>query len=555
MIATKQVTDALRKEGILSKETTNKLKEYEKLQMGNVLDFCIEQGIVPSSKLISLLQNSHSLQVVDLNQVKIYPEVVKKLPASICMEHLVLPFQEDASYVYVAMARPENTELISYIRKSVNKDVAVYLANQRDIKQYLDEILNNSAEASKKAIDELIVRACRIDNISEAVGQEAPIISLLNQMIIFGIKGEASDMHIEPREDSVAVRFRMDGMLHQFFTLPKELLAPLIARTKILAQIRIDEHMRPQDGRFSFNEAGYKVAIRLSIVPTLHGQKASLRFLDTDNENLSLDSLGLDGKSRDDLKKVLGLSSGMILVTGPTGSGKTTTLYSLIKEINNQQVNISTIEDPIEYHLSGANQIQVNPHVDLNFASGLRSILRQDPDIIMIGEIRDKETATIAINAAMTGHLVLTSLHTNSAAAAIPRLLDMGVEPYLIASTLKLVIGQRLVRNICEACKTEYSAEPLHEDADDKQSLETKTVYAKGKGCPQCLDTGYSGRTGIFEVMNVDDDIHDLIIKRAHTSVIEKSARAKNMKTMYEDGMKKVLNKQTTPAEVIRVTK
>jgi type IV pilus assembly protein PilB len=555
MIATKQVTDALRKEGILSKETSNKLKEYEKLQMGNVLDFCIEQGIVPSSKLISLLQNSHSLQVVDLNQVKIYPEVVKKLPASICIEHLVLPFQEDEAYIYVAMARPENTELISYVKRSVNKEVAVYLANQRDIKQYLDETLNNSAESSKKAIDELIARACRINNTSGAMGEEAPIISLLNQLIIFGIKSEASDMHIEPREDSIAVRFRMDGMLHQFFTLPKELLSPLVARAKILAQIRIDEHMRPQDGRFSFDEAGYKVAVRLSVAPTLHGQKASLRFLDTDNESLSLDTLGLGKHHRDDIKKLLGISSGMILVTGPTGSGKTTTLYSLVKEINNQQVNISTIEDPIEYHLTGANQIQVNPLVDLNFANGLRSILRQDPDIIMIGEIRDKETATIAINAAMTGHLVLTSLHTNSAAAAIPRLLDMGVEPYLIASTLKAVIGQRLVRNICDYCKTEYVTDSMSNELLNKFSKLPKPLIAKGKGCSHCLNTGYAGRTGIFELLKVDEDIHDLIINRAHTSAIENSAKAKNMRTMYEDGMIKVLNKQTTLEEVIRVIK
>jgi type II secretory ATPase GspE/PulE/Tfp pilus assembly ATPase PilB-like protein len=347
----------------------------------------------------------------------------------------------------------------------------------------------------------------------------------------------------------------MDGMLHQFFTLPKELLAPIIARTKILSQIRIDEHMRPQDGRFSFDESGYKVAVRLSIIPTLHGQKASLRFLDTDNENLSLNTLGLEKNNRENLKKILGFTNGMVLITGPTGSGKTTTLYSLIKEINNQQVNISTIEDPIEYHLTGANQIQVNPHVDLNFASGLRSILRQDPDIIMIGEIRDKETATIAINAAMTGHLVLTSLHTNSAAAAIPRLLDMGVEPYLIASTLKAIIGQRLVRNICASCKTEFVVDSIPKELVEKYSATEKPIAAKGQGCPECLNTGYSGRTGIFEVLNVDEDIHDLIINRAHSSSIEAAAIAKNMKSMYEDGIIKVLNKQTTLEEVIRVTK
>ncbi|MBU2236358.1 GspE/PulE family protein [Patescibacteria group bacterium] len=554
MIA-KQVSDALKKEGILSKETSSKLKEYEKLQMGNVLDFCIEQGMVPSSKLISLLQESHSLQVVDLNQVKIYPEVIKKLPSSICLEHLVVPFQEDDAYIYVAMARPENTELIAYMKKALKKNIAVYLANQRDIKQTLEEAFNNSAEDSKKTITELIQRACRANNNPETMAQEAPIISLLNQMLIFGIKSEASDMHIEPREDSVSVRFRMDGILHQFFTLPRELLAPIIARTKILAQLRIDEHMRPQDGRFSFNESGYKVAVRLSIIPTLHGQKASLRFLDTDNEQLSLNTLGLSKSNREALVKTLGLSSGMVIVTGPTGSGKTTTLYSLVKAIDRQQVNISTIEDPIEYHLNGANQMQVNPHVNLNFANGLRSILRQDPDIIMIGEIRDKETATIAINAAMTGHLVLTSLHTNSAAAAIPRLLDMGVEPYLVASTLKTIIGQRLVRSICDSCKTEFTTNSLPKEYVEKYSDKSQPTVAKGKGCPECLDTGYFGRTGVFEILNVDEDIHDLIISRAHTSAIEKSAKDKNMKTMHEDGIMKVLNKQTTLEEIIRVTK
>jgi len=552
---TKQATEALRKEGLLSKEVFQELKEYEKLNKGNVLDFCAENNIAPTSQMVSILQKNYSLPIVDLAQIEIDLKIAQLLPASICFEHMLIPFHEDENYLYVAMSNPKNGELLNFIENKVGKKVAVYLANQNDIKLALEVTFNNSAEDAKKIILELIERAHKVTHTPETMAKEVPLISLLNQLIVFGVRRGASDMHIEPREDNVSIRYRIDGILYELFTLPRDLLAPIIARIKIVSKLRIDEHMRPQDGRFTFQESEFKIAVRLSIVPTLHGQKASLRFLDTTNKQISLNSLGLSEMHRRTLIGILGISNGIILVTGPTGSGKTTTLYAMVKEIAHSKVNISTIEDPIEYNLKGANQIQVNPQVGLDFAAGLRSILRQDPDIIMVGEIRDKETATIAINAALTGHLVLSSLHTNSAAAAIPRLLDMGVEPFLVASTLRAVISQRLVRNICPNCKTEFAAKNLPKSFIDHYNKNETPVIAKGKGCTECLNTGYQGRSGIFEIMPVEEKMHDLIMQRANTTQIENEAKKNNMKTIVEDGLIKVLKKDTTLEEITRVIK
>ncbi|MFA6099234.1 MAG: GspE/PulE family protein [Patescibacteria group bacterium] len=546
----KQVFDVLKKEGLLTKEHLRDLKDFERQNQGNILDFCVERGIAPGGRLIPLLRKTHLLPVIDLVQTKISQSAVQRLPASVCLEHLVIPFYEDKEELYVAMSNPDDHELVSFIVQKTGKQVAPYLAQKQAIRQMLDVTFNTSAADSQQHIEQLIESAKKVTHDSVTMAQEVPIIALANHLIIFGLRSLASDLHLEPREDKVSVRFRVDGLLHDFFSLPKELLAPILARLKILARLRLDEHLRPQDGRFTFTEAGYKTAVRLSILPTLYGQKAALRFLDTDNEELSLDSLGLNAAHRQSCNESLKYSNGLILVTGPTGSGKTTTLYALIKAIEKQKVNIATIEDPIEYHLRGANQTQVNALADLSFANGLRSILRQDPDIIMVGEIRDRETASIAINAALTGHLVLSSLHTNSAAAAIPRLLDMGIEPYLIASTLRTIIGQRLVRRVCPECQQTHTIEKVPDWLSQRWPSQGTRVITSGTGCKKCLQTGYFGRTGIFEIIKVDDHLHELIVNRAQTSEI---SRANNAPMLVDDGATKVREGITTPEEISRV--
>jgi type IV pilus assembly protein PilB len=552
-MVSKKIAEVLKKEGVFTKEISQRYKDFEKVKKGSILDFCAENGIMPANGLINLLRQSYLLPVVDLTQMDIDLETVRLLPSSLCFEHNLASFYSDGVSLSVAMTNPDNDELVDFIKQKTGLNVIPYLAQQSAIKQILQQTFNHSASDSREYILGLIDHAKNLQHSPEVMAQQVPIISLVNHLIIFALRSHASDLHVEPREDTVFLRFRIDGQLHELFTLPRELLAPIIARIKILARLRIDENMRPQDGRFSFSEAEWRIAVRVSIIPTLYGQKAALRFLDTDNEQLSLDSLGLETAQKKLISQAVGQTSGLILVTGPTGSGKTTTLYALLKSLSGRKVNISTIEDPIEYHLRGANQMQVNPQVNLNFADGLRSLLRQDPDVIMVGEIRDRETASIAINAALTGHLVFSSLHTNSAAAAIPRLVDMGVEPFLIASTLRLVVGQRLVRRVCHSCRREYTVDKLPEafNFEDETSKNYKLVA--GQGCPECLQTGYHGRTGIFEIMSVGEDMHDLIMSRAPAGVLQNSARRQGMKTLVEDGLRRVLEHETTPEEIIRL--
>ncbi|MFA5051729.1 MAG: GspE/PulE family protein [Patescibacteria group bacterium] len=553
-MVSRQVTDILKKEGFLNKDSLQRLKEYEKSRIGNVLDFCADQNIAPVANVVALLRQTHQQPVVDLTQIEIDLVTAKRLPSSICFEHTIIPFYEDGDKVYVAMANPDNEDLVRFVEQKIGKSVEPYLAHQGTIKHILQLTFNHSAEDSRAYIQELIERAKNVSHSPEVMAQQVPIISLVNHLVLFALRSKASDMHIEPRSENILIRLRIDGQLHELFNLPKEILASLVARIKILSRLRIDEHMRPQDGRFSFIEAGYRIAIRVSIIPTLYGQKVALRFLDTDNEELSVDSLGLHASHRQQMKKLLGFSNGMILVTGPTGSGKTTTLYALLKAIAQNKVNISTIEDPIEYHLPGANQVQVNPQVGLSFAEGLRSLLRQDPDIIMVGEIRDRETAMIAVNAALTGHLVLSSLHTNNAVSAIPRLLDMGVEPYLVASTVRAVIGQRLARKICPDCARDITLEACPDIFSAEKNLLPKVV-STGQGCSACLGTGYRGRIGIFELLEVNDSLHDLIVKRAPVTALTKASVQKGFSPLAHDGLRKIADRVTTVEEIIRIIK
>jgi len=394
-------------------------------------------------------------------------------------------------------------------------------------------------------------------NKLEAISREAPIIQLVNMLIVQGVKDRASDIHIEPNEKGLLVRFRIDGMLHDVRTLPNAIKSAITSRIKILAKMDIAERRLPQDGRFQVKFGTREVDLRISSIPTVSGEKVVLRLLDKSKGLIKLEQLGFMPKQLEEFKSIIFNPYGIILLTGPTGSGKSTTLYAALNQVNSKEKNIITVEDPVEYKLNRINQIQVKPKINLTFANTLRSILRQDPDIIMIGEIRDAETAQIAVQAALTGHLVLSTLHTNDAASAITRLIDMDVETFLISSSVIGVIAQRLVRVICENCKEEY--EP-GKDIISGLNIKTnpngdgKVKLYRGAGCPICKQTGYYGRTSIYELFVLDEDIKELIIKKASSNIIKDAAIKKGMKTLKESGMEKVLQGITTIEEVLRVS-
>jgi len=395
--------------------------------------------------------------------------------------------------------------------------------------------------------------------------EDIPIIKIVEAVLVNGYSSKASDIHIEPYEEETLIRFRIDGILHDIVTVPKSLQDLIITRIKILSRLRTDEHRAAQDGKLRFKSGEDKIDARVSIVPVVYGEKAVLRLLSAKAREHDLENLGFAPDEFEKIMNNINKPWGMILSTGPTGSGKTTTLYGALKKLNTREVNISTIEDPVEYDMPGVNQIQVNVKTSLTFAAGLRSIVRQDPDIIMVGEIRDEETAKIAINSAMTGHLVLSTLHTNDAATTLPRLLDMGIAPFLVSSTINLVIAQRLVRKICEKCKQKIKADAkttalikkqISKELIVKFKLDSPGItFFQGKGCPDCQSTGFSGRIGIFELLEMNDEIKELIMSKTNAAALQQKAVEQGMITMIERGIAKVLEGTTTIEEILRVAK
>lgn len=493
-----------------------------------------------------------SEQAIDENVLKIIPEVVAK-------SKKIISFKHDQEGLHVATSNPADIELTKqFLEKKTGEQVKVYFATSQDIEGALGEYSQDAAEAFSQIINE---------NVKNGAGGKVPepsIIKLVDTLISYAYSNKASDIHIEPYESKSLIRFRIDGILHDIFELPSNLHDQIITRVKVLAQLRTDEHFSAQDGKIESKQGDENLDIRVSIVPVSDGEKVVMRLLSERSRQLSLDNLGIAGEDLRKIQEAYGKPHGMILVTGPTGCGKTTTLYTILKIINKRDINIMTIEDPVEYDIEGVNQIQVNEKKGLGFADGLRSVVRQDPDVILVGEIRDEETADISVNAAMTGHLVLSTLHTNDAATTIPRLLDLNVEPYLVASTVNVIVAQRLVRKICTKCR--YSKE-LSEA--DKQTIKSRVpeelvekhfnqsdvrVY-QGKGCELCHNTGYLGRVGIFEVMVVDDHIREAIVSKKDASQIGDMAKHLGMTSMMIDGIRKVLDGVTTIEEILRVTK
>lgn len=539
--------------------------EVESLQKNVPIDvYLLANSGIKKEAILGAKAKILNVPWVDVNAIPHNPQVLPLVPESIARKYMVVPFdlnqQEDT--IKMAMENPLNLEVIEFLEKKTGKKVLPVLAIKDDIKRVVDVFYSQGMSPDvSAALKEMEPEPKTITDqtIGDTI-KEAPIAKIVSTMLEFAVKARASDIHIEPLEAKTRVRYRIDGIMQEKLTLPKELHDALISRIKIISGLKIDEKRIPQDGRFNFKTGYEEMDLRISSLPTVHGEKIVMRLLKKTGGIPILFELGLRGPQLKILEEAILKPYGIILVTGPTGSGKSTTLYSILSKLNNMTVNIVTIEDPVEYQLDGVNQVQINPQAGLTFATALRSFLRQDPNIILVGEIRDQETTQLAIQAALTGHLMFSTLHTNDAATAIPRLIDLGGEPFLIASVLNAVAAQRICRKICPTCKTKYppSAELLRnikEVLGDlyHPALGNNLQLYKGKGCVECNNTGYYGRIGIFEVIKISDTINKMIIQHTTAKEIEKAARKEGAIMIKQDGYLKALDGITTIEEVLRV--
>lgn len=500
-------------------------------------------------------QASLDVEALDLSLIRL-------VPIAFARQHLLLPIRRVGEIVQVAIADPLNLAAMDDLRLLLAAHIAVTLVPSRAVMNGLHHAYEQAVDSTDTAISDLSDLSeeglsVLAEELSEPkdlldTGNEAPMIRLVNAILFQAVVQRASDIHFEPFEREMSIRYRIDGILYPMFSPPKRLQSPLTSRIKIMAGMDIAERRLPQDGRIGLRAGGREIDIRVSGIPTGHGERLVLRLLDKSNLLLRIEEIGLSPKDQTTLTQLVRMAHGMVLVTGPTGSGKTTTLYAALNRINASDKNIITIEDPIEYQLRGVGQMQVNPKIDLTFSSGLRSILRQDPDVIMVGEIRDVDTAQIAIHASLTGHLVFSTLHTNDAAGAITRLLDMGIEPFLVSSSVVAILAQRLIRLICSACKTAYV--PPSEELRKLNLPPGTHCFYRGSGCVHCLQTGYRGRSGIYEILMLDDEVRALILGKADATQIRARAIAKGMTPLREDGAKRVCAGITTAEEVLRVT-
>ncbi len=522
-------------------------------------DELIERGVILEKFLGQILAEAAGYPYADLRDRVIKKEIRDLLPEEVATKKRAAVFDKEGSKLKVAFENPQDPETVDFVKKKLRGPVEVYFTLPSIINELLDQYNADIKKDFQKTVEENLTGA----KDSSLGGEDLPVVKILDTILEFGASERASDIHIENIGEKIIIRFRVDGKLRDVLDLPESIQAGLITRIKILSNLRTDEHRTPQDGRFRFKHRTDEISVRVSVLPTFHGEDAVLRLLSAAARPKTLEDLGLTGANLQLVKEGIQKSHGMVLSTGPTGSGKTTTLYNILTLINTAGVNICTIEDPIEYGLTRVNQMQINPKAGLTFASGLRSILRHDPNVILVGEIRDEETAEIAIHSALTGHLVLSSLHTNDAISTIPRLYDLGAQPYLIGSTLNLVISQRLVARNCSSClvKDVIKEEVL-------QGLATEfgkevvapflggTVEARrGKGCQECSGTGFRGRIGIFEVLEVSENIKKLIFEKASIQKILEVAHAEGFKLMVEDGLAKVASGLTTIEEVIQAVR
>ncbi|MFC1787793.1 GspE/PulE family protein [Patescibacteria group bacterium] len=549
--------------GLLKEEEfVQALKESESSgqQIESVL---VNFGFVSDNQIGHLMADAYGVKFVNLRRQKIDPKYINVVPEAMRKRQGAIVYGQIKDKVQVAMVDPQNFELIGFIQKKVQRPLEIgYMTPElaSSVAMDQDEDITTKINTYVTQFEEM--RKSGEIAPGAQVGNEDFIIELVDLLTKYGHHQGASDVHIEPKEKTSTVRYRIDGILHDLFTFPQALHEFVVARIKILSNLRTDEHYSAQDSKFRLRVGGEPVNIRVSIVPIAHGEKVVMRILSEHGGRLTMESLGLNPEDLAKLESAASKPYGMILSTGPTGSGKTTSLYAILKKLNTREVNIQTIEDPVEYGVEGVNQIQVNEKTGLTFANGLRAIVRQDPDIILVGEIRDTETASISINSAMTGHLVLSTLHTNDAATAIPRLIDMEIERFLIASTVNLIIAQRLVRKICPECVSSNQINLVQYKDSIPPAIYKKFFGAKkkerlyfGKGCQSCNFLGFSGRLGIFEIMEITTRIREMIMKQANAEEIMTEAVKEGMTTMLEDGLRKVKSGQTNIEEVLRVVK
>jgi len=582
-----QVEDRLVEDKILSRPDLTALKAEAKEKGTPLFSLLVSNGKVTNEQLTKTIAHVTHVPYVNLTDAKINPKILELLPADIAERYMAVPLGEMQHRLVVGMLDADNVQAVDFLSNRIGRPLKVYAASEEGVRQVLrqyqtklsDDVVNQISGLGDDAKgDGTTQKAGQKKSVTiGTIVQDSPISKALNTILEYAAKNRASDIHIEPLKDALKIRCRIDGILRELMKLPKSTEPPLISRIKILSNLKIDEHRVPQDGEFSVVVDGKEIDLRISVSPVVWGEQVVIRLLDKSGTSLRLEDMGYRGRALRSIRSGLERTNGMVLTSGPTGSGKSTSLYALLQEVKSEGVNIVTLEDPVEYKMDGVNQIQVNADVGLTFANGLRSILRQDPDIVMVGEIRDKETAELAVQASLTGHLVFSTLHTNSAAGILPRLLDMGVEPFLIASTVHTVIGQRLVRRVGKNKET-YTSNPA-ETAAIKDALgtllpasaeqaaavaadmgyqslplSTDSAYTLTKGVDSPDSPGgYRGRMGIYEVFDISETIQQLILKRSTSSEIQNQAQAEGMVTMRQDGYLKALAGQTTLKEVDRV--
>lgn len=590
----------LTESGSVKKEQLAPLKDQATAEKKKLQDLVIKSNLISEKELTKLYAKNIDVPYVELNPKEIKREVLRLIPERIARQYNVVVFGVDEkSKKLLAMEDPDDVQAVGFLQKQLGTDVKIYIAPISNIQSAIEQYRGNMSTELTKVISDDEEETSNTDDVDEEdLAEDSPIAQTVNLIIEYAVKAGASDIHIEPREDYVSVRYRVDGVLREANKLPKKVVGALISRIKILANLKIDEHRAPQDGRFKISAGGQGFALRVSTLPIMDGEKVVMRILNETTQALTLDDLGYWGHSKETVERAIVQPYGMILVTGPTGSGKSTSLFSVLSMLNRPDVNISTVEDPVEYRVVGANQTQVNPVAGMTFVNGLRALLRQDPNVIMVGEVRDGETANLAIQAALTGHLVFSTLHTNNAATCLPRLLDMGVEPFLIASTVRAVIGQRLVRRLCVDCRESYAPDEAtlkqvagifhvdhpdvmkqihkleevaleagigranvskksHESSSDLATTDTKITKlwrAHDGGCDSCNHTGYKGRMGIYEVLENSSEIQKLIVSNSTSENLQQEAIRGGMVTMQTDGFIKSLRGQTSIEEILRVT-
>ncbi|MEQ8192220.1 MAG: type IV-A pilus assembly ATPase PilB, partial [Candidatus Eremiobacterota bacterium] len=561
----KDIAEMLLEEGLITPRQLEKAIDQQKSSNESLERIIINLGYVTEKEVTEVIGKEMGVPFIDLDEVQIDMELARTVPEHLAQRYKVIPVGQENQKLALAMVDPLNVFAIDDIRLITGFDIEPMISTEESIMRAINHhfggksIMEVHEEVTGIAMSdfedlEQIEEQDELDLTQlQKLVDEAPIVRVVNLIITQAINDKASDIHIEPRVKNVCVRYRIDGVLHEVMSPPKHIQAPMISRIKIMASLDIAERRIPQDGKIHLKHDNKEYDLRVSTLPTVHGEKVVMRILDKSAVMIGLDKLGLMPDTRAVFEDLVFKPYGMILVTGPTGSGKSTTLYTALNMLNSSEDNICTVEDPVEYQLPGINQVQINPKAGLTFGAALRSFLRQDPDIIMVGEIRDGETAQIAIESALTGHLVLSTLHTNDAAGAITRLIDMGIEPFLVASALVGVIAQRLVRRICPNCREAYTPP---EEAVAKFGLnlaDTNIVFYHGRGCDHCKGTGYKGRSGIYEMMTVNENVRPLILRNAPTIEVKDAAIENGMVTLQEDGLRKVLEGTTTIEECLRV--